>query len=143
VADVSKCVLVNVITSRVVPPALMVVGENDFEIVGRLGVMVSISAAVHVPVLQPMPLPVFVTPEGTEMEAVFVTCVCANAGICIASRKTDVHRMLKKAPADRNRNIEDVRRLNTFLLLFSKNTSCYLFLINLKTPEFTEINPWC
>ena len=73
VAEVSACELVKVITKSVVPPALMVDGVNDLAIVGRLGVMVSISAAVHVPVLQPMPLPVFVTPVGTEIAAVLVT----------------------------------------------------------------------
>jgi hypothetical protein len=134
-------VFVNVITNNVVPPALIEDGVNDLEIVGRLGVIASISAAVHVPVLHPTPLPVLVTPEGTEIEAVFVTCVCANAGACIASRKTDAHSVHQSAPADRNRSIEDVRRLSTFFLLFSKSASCYLFLIKLKTLEFTEINP--
>ncbi|TAG24209.1 MAG: hypothetical protein EAZ37_16845, partial [Burkholderiales bacterium] len=70
VAETSWCVLVNVITKRVVPPALIVLGVNDLEIVGRLGVMGSESAAVHVPPVQPAP--VFVTPEGTEMKAVLV-----------------------------------------------------------------------
>ena len=61
----------NVITKRVVPPAVMVLGVNDLEIVGRLGVTGSESAAVHVPLLQPTP--VFVTPDGTEINAVLVT----------------------------------------------------------------------
>ena len=60
-----------VITRSVVPPALIVDGVNDLETIGRLGVTGSLSAAVHVPELQPNP--VLVTPVGTEMEAVLVT----------------------------------------------------------------------
>lgn len=55
--------LVNVITSRDVPPALIVDGVNDFETSGRLGVMTSVSVAKQVPVAQPAP--VLVTPAGT------------------------------------------------------------------------------
>jgi hypothetical protein len=58
-------------TSRVVPPALMVEGVNALETVGRLGEIVSLSAAVHVP--EPHPAPVLVTPEGTEIVTVLVT----------------------------------------------------------------------
>lgn len=61
----------NVITNSVVPPALMVEGEKVFDTVGLLGVIESLSAAVQVPVAQP--LPVFVTPDGTEIVAVLVT----------------------------------------------------------------------
>ena len=73
VAEVSACELVKVITKSVVPPALMVEGVKALDMVGRLGVIASISAAVHVPVLHPTPLPVFVTPTGTEIAAVLVT----------------------------------------------------------------------
>lgn len=71
---------VNVMTKRVVPPALIVDGVKDLEIIGRLGVTTSTSAAVHVPVEQLRPEPVLVTPAGTEMNAVFVTWVWADAG---------------------------------------------------------------
>jgi hypothetical protein len=63
VADVSAWVFVNVMTSNVVPPALIVDGVNDFEIIGRLGVMTSVSVAEQVPPAQPAP--VLVTPDGT------------------------------------------------------------------------------
>lgn len=124
-AEVSACVFVNVITNKVVSPALIVDGVNDFEMPGRLGVMGSLSAAVQVPVEQPKPLPVFVTPEGTDIEAVFVTCVCANAGICIVRKKTNTHRPLTSAPADFNPKNDAFRKLSTFCLLFSKNVTCY------------------
>lgn len=75
VADVKACVLVNVMTNSVVPPALIVEGVKDLEMIGRLGVIGSESAAVHVPVEQLSPEPVFVTPAGTDIDAVFVTCV--------------------------------------------------------------------
>ena len=71
VAETSWCVFVNVITKRLVPPALIDVGANDLEIVGRLGEMTSGSTAVHVPLVQPAP--VLVTPDGTEIVAVLVT----------------------------------------------------------------------
>lgn len=67
-------------TSSVVPPALIVDGVKDLEMIGRLGEIVSLSAAVQVPVEQFSPDPVLVTPEGTDIEAVFVTCVWANTG---------------------------------------------------------------
>jgi hypothetical protein len=77
VADTNWCVLMKVMTKREVPPALIEVGENDLDIVGRLGVIGSESATVQVPVAQPTP--VLVTPEGTEMRAVLVTWVCECA----------------------------------------------------------------
>ena len=73
VADVSACVFVNVTTNKVVPPALIVDGVKDFEMAGGLNVIVSTSAAVHVPVEQLGPEPVFVTPAGTDIKAVLVT----------------------------------------------------------------------
>jgi hypothetical protein len=74
VADTNWCVLVKVITRSVVPPALMVEGANNLPMVGRLGVTVSMSEAVHVPELQAML--VLLTPEGTEIVAVLTTWVC-------------------------------------------------------------------
>lgn len=68
--------LVNVITNRVVPPAMMVDGVNVFAMVGRLGVIASESATVQVPEAQPKP--VLVTPDGTEIVAVLVTWVWAR-----------------------------------------------------------------
>jgi hypothetical protein len=113
--------LVNVITNSVVPPALMLLGVNDLASVGRLGVIVSMSAAVQVPDAQPMPVPVFVTPAGTEIAAVLVTCVCANAGSCNAIRKKNAHKPPTRKLADRNLSNDVNRRLSTFLLQFSKN----------------------
>jgi hypothetical protein len=101
----------------------MLDGENDLEIVGRLGVMVSESAAVHVPDVQPAP--VLVTPEGTEMNAVLVTCVCANAGSCRLMRKKNSHKPHTSTPVDLNPNHEFFRRVCTFCLLSSKETTCY------------------
>jgi hypothetical protein len=118
VAEVNACVLVKVITKSVVPPALMVDGVNDLATAGWLGVMVSVSAAVHVPV--PQPAPVLVTPDGTEIDAVLVTCVCAKLGKCNVNSKRKSHRPPQSAPVDRNPNTEDIRRLSTFFLLFFK-----------------------
>lgn len=58
-------------TSNVVPPALIVDGAKSFEIVGRLGVIESKSAAVQVPDVQSAL--VLLTPDGTEMVAVLTT----------------------------------------------------------------------
>ena len=77
VADVSAWLLVMEIVSRAVPPALMVLRENVFEMVGLDCETVSISAAVHVPARQEGAELVLVTLTGGEMTAVLVTCVCA------------------------------------------------------------------
>lgn len=114
VAEVSWWVLVNVMTRSVVAPALMVVGVKDFETVGRLGVMVSKSAAVQVPELQATF--VLLTPEGTEIVAVLTTWVWENAGAWESTTKTTIHRPLHSAPADNNPNLKVSRRLNTFCL---------------------------
>lgn len=79
VADVSAWVLLMLIVKRVVPPALMLLTANDFEIVGLDEVIVSISAAVQVPAAQEGDELVLVTLVGGEMTAVLVTCVCACA----------------------------------------------------------------
>lgn len=106
------------ITKRVVPPALMLEGAKVLETVGRLGVMLSPSAAVHVPVLQPEP--VFVTPDGTEIVAVLVTCDCAKLELAVATKNSRAHRTPKSIPAALRLNDNRERRLNTFFLLFSK-----------------------
>lgn len=100
VAEVSAWVLVNVITSRVVPFELMLEGLKLLPTVGRLGVTVSTSATVQVP--DPQPAPVFVTPEGTEIVAVLVTCVCANAGAgaSCSARNSKANRPTKRPPAN-------------------------------------------
>ena len=54
-----------------VPPALIELSEKLFETVGSEGETVSMSAAVHVPPVQPAP--VFVTLTGGETTAVLVT----------------------------------------------------------------------
>jgi hypothetical protein len=108
-------VLVNVITSNVVPPALIVPGVNDLAINGRLGATVSTSTAVQVPLAQPAP--VLVTPPGTEMVAVFVTCVCAIAMFCVARRTSVAMTTLcHSAPNNFVFNLKKPRRLNTFFL---------------------------
>jgi hypothetical protein len=107
-------------TKRVVPPAFMVLGVNDLEIVGRLGVIGSESAAVQVPPVQPAP--VLVTPAGTEMNAVLVTCVCASAGACSIAMKESNKQPNAQALAGRNFHNEKKRRSNTFFLIFTKIT---------------------
>jgi hypothetical protein len=119
VAETNACVLVNVITKSVVPPALMVVGEKVFDTVGLLGVMESLSAAVHVPVAQPKPPPVFVTPDGTEIVAVLVTWLCAKPESGIKDRNSAANRQPMSLPALKRPHKDAKRRLNTFFLLFS------------------------
>lgn len=63
------------IVSKAVPPALMVLSEKVFEIVGLDGETVSMSAAVQVPAKQEGAEFVLVTLAGGEMMAVLVTCV--------------------------------------------------------------------
>lgn len=63
--------LVNVITNKVVPPAAIVEGVNVLLTVGKLGVILSMSATVQVPEAQAGL--VLVTPDGTEIVAVLVT----------------------------------------------------------------------
>ena len=113
--------LVNVITNNEVPPALRVDGVNDLAIAGRLGVMASLSAAVQVPL--PQPAAVLVIPDGTEIDAVLVTCVCANAGNCKLIRKRNTHRLLKSAPVSFNPNDVVFRRLRSFCLPIFKNVA--------------------
>lgn len=73
VADTSLWLFVKVMTKRLVPPALMVGNVNDLETNGLLALTGSTSTAVHVPDAQFRP--VLVTPAGTEINAVLVTCV--------------------------------------------------------------------
>jgi hypothetical protein len=49
------------------------------DIVGRLGLTVSLSVAEHVPAIQNVDVLVFVTPPGGAIVAVLVTDVCARA----------------------------------------------------------------
>lgn len=64
------------IVSKAVPPALMVLSENVFEMLGPDRETVSMSAAVQVPpAVQEGAEFVFVTLAGGEMMAVLVTCV--------------------------------------------------------------------
>lgn len=85
VAVVSLWVLVKVMTSKVVPPALMVLGLNVLATVGKLAVTVSLSAAVHVPATQPGAVLVLVTFNGGVIEAVLVIWVCAKASCGVAN----------------------------------------------------------
>lgn len=75
VADASAWLLVMVIVSKAVPPALMVLSEKVFEMLGLDGETVSMSAAVQVPAVQEGAEFVLVTLAGGEMTAVLVTCV--------------------------------------------------------------------
>ena len=76
-ADVSAWLLVMETVSKAVPPALMVLRENAFEMVGLDGETVSISTAVQIPAEQEGAELVLVTLSGGEMTAVLVTWVCA------------------------------------------------------------------
>lgn len=141
VADVSWCVLVNVITNRLVPPAEIVDGVKVLPTVGRLGVMVSVSAAVHVP--EAHPAPVFVTPEGTDIAAVLVTCVCASAPLWIKNRQPQATRKRFSNPEALLRFSSEQRRLDA-LLRFFKNVYLNIFLIqnsNTKVYLIFQINP--
>ena len=71
VADTKACVFEMVIVNKAVPPAFIEPREKLFEIVGRDGETVSISAAVQVPAVQDEL--VLVTLAGGEMTAVLVT----------------------------------------------------------------------
>ena len=75
VADTSAWLLVIEIVSKTVPPALIVLSENVFEMLGLDRETVSISAAVQVPAVQKVAELVLVTLAGGEMMAVLVTCV--------------------------------------------------------------------
>jgi hypothetical protein len=108
-------------TRSVVAPALMVVGVKDLETVGRLGVMVSRSAAVQVPELQATF--VLLTPEGTEMVAVLTTWVWEYAGKWENKAKRAKHRPPHSVPVDNNLNLKASRRLNTFCLQNFKKLS--------------------
>lgn len=72
-ADTNACVFEMVIVNKAVPPAFIEPREKLFEIVGRDGETVSISAAVQVPAVQDGDELVLVTLAGGEMTAVLVT----------------------------------------------------------------------
>ena len=74
-ADVNAWLLEMEIVNRTVPPALMVLREKVFEMVGLDGETVSASAAMQVPATQEAAELVLVTLTGGEMTAVLVTCV--------------------------------------------------------------------
>ena len=63
--------------SKAVPPTLIVLRENAFEMVGLDGETVSISTAVQIPAEQEGAELVLITLSGREMTAVLVTWVCA------------------------------------------------------------------
>jgi hypothetical protein len=72
VAVANLCVLVKVITSKEVPPALIALGAKLLATCGKLAVTVSRSLAVHVPARQVVAVLVFVTVGGAEIDAVLV-----------------------------------------------------------------------
>lgn len=63
--------------SKAVPPTLIVLRENAFEMVGFDGETVSMSTAVQIPAEQEGAELVLITLSGREMTAVLVTWVCA------------------------------------------------------------------
>ena len=75
VAEVKACVLVNVIVSNDVPPARMLVGENDLVTVGGDGVTVSVSVAEHTPAVAAHEGLVFETLTGGVIVATLETWV--------------------------------------------------------------------
>lgn len=77
VAETSACVFDIEIVKSVVPPALMVLGEKLFEIVGLAGPTVSVSADVQVWFMHEGEELVLVTLSGGDITAVFVTWVWA------------------------------------------------------------------
>ena len=79
VALTNAWVLVIVIVSSAVPPSVILGTEKFFETSGLEDVTESLSAAEHTPLLQETSLFVFVTLDGGEITAVFVTCVCPFA----------------------------------------------------------------
>jgi hypothetical protein len=81
VAETSAWVLTIEIVSNAVPPAIILLGEKLFEIIGGDRPTVSVSAAVQVPATQDNEEFVFVTLSGGEMTAVFVTWVWACAAL--------------------------------------------------------------
>jgi hypothetical protein len=112
---VSRCVLVKLITNRLVPPAVMVEGVKLLLTSGRLKVIVSISAAVHVPVVQSAF--VLETPLGTDIVAVLTTWVCASTEPSNPKSKPRVTRMPHSNPFALSFKSIIGRRLNTFLLM--------------------------
>lgn len=72
VADTSLWVLVNVMTSTDVPPALIELGANVLATCGKLNVTVSLSVAEQVPPTHAVAVLVLVTLAGAVIEAVFV-----------------------------------------------------------------------
>lgn len=72
VAVASLWVLVKVITSNDVPPALIPLGEKALETCGKLATTASRSATVQVPAEQPGAAFVLVTVGGAEIDAVLV-----------------------------------------------------------------------
>jgi hypothetical protein len=116
VAETSLLVLVNVITSNEVPPALMVVGLKVLETVGRLAMIVSLSIALQVPATQAVAVLVLVTVAGAEMEAVLVIWVCAiaNCGIASDANRPINRDNMPKALVMENR--EGAQRLNNLAI---------------------------
>lgn len=79
-----------VIVNKAVPPALMEPTEKLLEIIGLDWATLSISAEVHVWFTQDGDEFVFVTLEGGEMIAVFVTWVCARTVAPERNRKENI-----------------------------------------------------
>lgn len=127
VAVVNLCVFVKVMTSSEVPPALIVLGLNVLDTVGKLAVTVSISAAVQVPAAQPAAELVLVTPSGGDIEAVLVTWVCANAacGMPNAANKPIANTSALSAWVIENR--ENLQRLKNLAIANMKTPKYYFF----------------
>lgn len=66
-------------TSKDVPPAVMVLGANVLDTCGTLNVTVSESETLQVPATHEVAVLVLVTLAGVVIDAVLVICVCATA----------------------------------------------------------------
>jgi hypothetical protein len=147
VAETSLWVLVKVITSNEVPPALMVVGLKVLETVGRLAVIVSLSGALQVPAIQAVAVLVLVTVAGAVMDAVLVIWVCANAscGMVKEANSPISSDNMPKALVIENR--ESAQRLNNLAITgMGTPNSIYIvaakyeFLVFCNTNELVVIN---
>jgi hypothetical protein len=79
VAEVRRWLLVRVITNNDVPPDKMLAGAKVLVTLGGVGVITSVSVAVHAPTVHDGF--VLLTLTGGVMDAVLVTAVCACASV--------------------------------------------------------------
>jgi hypothetical protein len=88
VAVVSLWLLTTLIVSNAVPPAEMLLGLNDLEIVGAATATVSLSLALQTPAeVHPAPVLLLLMVLGGVITAVLVTFVWADAWVAIVRHK--------------------------------------------------------